>query len=1072
MVEFLVGRACTGKTQKVLDGVCSTSLRKRVILIVPEQFTFESEREIIKRKNAETSNIVVTSFTRLFNEVLDASLLGSLPIVSEFEKIIILKKALKACSDSLTVLSRASTYHDFPMSISDTIRDFKFAGIEPEELSEVAERIGGSCGAKLKDISLIWSTYDSMLGNKFIDSSDILTKTYELLCDNKFFENCDVFLDSFTGFTGQQYKIIDKIIEQADNITFAFCTDEPEDRNLSVFHNINNTIVKLKGKSIAHNTQFNFLDKNYYVSPEISHLESVISGKKVETVKCETKAVRVISCENPREETIAAANIISKCVSEDNYRFKDFILVARKAENYFEYVERQCRNYDIAYFCDRKISVKSTLLCMYLMSLLEVVRSCSSDNILKIFKMGLYDVNVYDIADLENYIFIWDLKGKDWFSPWKMSVRGLTDDPATEEDNAKLAKINTTREKIVDIIDDFKKNFNGSPKKRATAIFDHITKYGINKRLSSICNFLEKENDTFGASETKQSWDVIVNILDSVVRTSDDNEVSSEEFVELFSTACDFANISNTPQMLDEVTFGSADRIRPSKPKIAIILGANQGVFPQCAGNSGLLGFSDKQKIKDCGIDIDDNVIKSTVEENYLVYSMLCCATDKVYVLYSRNAMSGDKLEASSFVAKIHEAFDDLKTDEFKLSANGEFIPRTPKAAFSEIGIIKGNDFVSVKESLADHPVYFDKLNKSLNDIDYSISIGNSLVKELFGEKIKIFPTNFEEFHKCKATYFFRRGLNLKKLQKSDLNQLQRGTIAHYVFENIIKKHGSDLAKLTPDEINEQVDELIHQYFLSIQGSEILVSERFAYLIEKIASAVKRIVLHMAEEFAQSDFEPKYCELKIGKGGDIPRIEYVLSDGSIAYLEGKIDRVDVYDNNVRVVDYKTGSLKFTLSDTLVGLNMQMLLYLYAVVKNGSELIDNPQPAGILYKNATYSNDPKSLKMSGLISNDENIRTAMEKDNKGKFVPKYISNSTTYVDRDIFDRIFEQIDEFIVDMGEEVLTGEFSPNPIDIEDSDACKYCNFASICRFSNQKHRTAEKCSHSKAIEILKGGN
>ena len=56
---------------------------------------------------------------------------------------------------------------------------------------------------------------------------------------------------------------------------------------------------------------------------------------------------------------------------------------------------------------------------------------------------------------------------------------------------------------------------------------------------------------------------------------------------------------------------------------------------------------------------------------------------------------------------------------------------------------------------------------------------------------------------------------------------------------------------------------------------------------------------------------------------------------------------------MRVVDYKTGKKEFRLSDVLHGLNMQMLVYLAALVENGQVL-----PAGILYMPAQSLFPPK------------------------------------------------------------------------------------------------------------------
>ena len=68
----------------------------------------------------------------------------------------------------------------------------------------------------------------------------------------------------------------------------------------------------------------------------------------------------------------------------------------------------------------------------------------------------------------------------------------------------------------------------------------------------------------------------------------------------------------------------------------------------------------------------------------------------------------------------------------------------------------------------------------------------------------------------------------------------------------------------------------------------------------------------------------------------------------IVTVGGTIDRVDVYLGSdgcryVRVIDYKTGHKSFRLPDVLLGLNMQMLVYLAALVESGREL-----PAGVLY----------------------------------------------------------------------------------------------------------------------------
>jgi len=1084
MLNFLIGRACTGKTHKIIESVANTSVSKKVVLIVPEQFTFESERAILKYNDAVSDNISVLSFSRLFELVAEATGRGAASCVSDFEKMILFKKALVACSEQLSVFSRYIKYRDFVKSVSDTVRDLKFAGAQAEDLLKAAASIGGTCGAKLKDISYIMSAYDALLSEKFIDPADRLTRLYEILCGFEYFKDTDVFFDSFTGFTGQQYKIIEKVLEQADKVTFSFCADDADDLSLGVFYNTCTAVHKIKKTALSRGiTDINIekLTASYYSNVAMAELEKLMFSSAKDCVSGGN--VNVISCENARQEALAAANIIRREVKENGYRFRDFILVARNADDYAEDVLRQCEKHGIACFTDRKFSLAFTPVCNYVLRLVDVSVLMSSENVLSLLKTGLFDLAEDEVFELENYIYLWDIVPADWQNPWNMSVKGITADEDSDSSKAKLARINETRQKVFDIISEFRSEFNGSPKKRAAAIYNHLISMNINKKLAASCKKLADDNEHYLASVSRQSWDSFISVLDSLVRVMDKTTVTTEEFSESLLIAIDAAHISNVPQMLDEVTFGAADRIRPSKPKISIIMGANHGVFPLVGTSKGLLASADKEKLKKCDIDLDDDVIKGAVEENYLVYSMLCCPVDKVYVLYSEKDSSGKELSPSSFVTRIADAFSDImigvdghddkkEIKRFLLSASGEFIPSTADSAYNEIGIVNETEYESVKASVQGYNNYFDCLEliqKSSSETNFSITPATA--DKLFGKEIELSATGFDVYHKCSLSYLLDFGFGAGKLEKADLGVLQRGLITHYVLEKIVDKFHSKLGSLTTAEISSEVDVLIDEYFRNVKGSEKLMTARFSYLLSKIAVQIKNIVAHMASEFAQSDFDAKYCELTIGDKANIPGLKYVLDDGTVVNFGGKIDRVDVFGGYVRVVDYKTGKMVFKLSDTLVGLNMQMLLYLYNFVKCGGDLVSDPKPAGVLYMPAKDSDKPAERRMNGIILDKDEVRLAMEKENKGRYIPKREDQpSSSYIAEGGFEVVFDQIDRLIISMGNALRRGEFSADPTDGASFDACKYCDYSGICRSSGNPHKKCEEYDNDKTISLLKG--
>ena len=107
---------------------------------------------------------------------------------------------------------------------------------------------------------------------------------------------------------------------------------------------------------------------------------------------------------------------------------------------------------------------------------------------------------------------------------------------------------------------------------------------------------------------------------------------------------------------------------------------------------------------------------------------------------------------------------------------------------------------------------------------------------------------------------------------------------------------------------------------------------------------------------------------------------------------------------IRIIDYKTGSKKFELTDVLYGINMQMLIYLLSICNENKSKYKNYIPAGVLYMPAKLKLDKvdldkfndesilSNLKMDGIILNNEEVIRGMEREGKGKFIPVKINKN--------------------------------------------------------------------------------
>jgi ATP-dependent helicase/nuclease subunit B len=160
-----------------------------------------------------------------------------------------MSRAIEALEDKLTVFNR---YKRFPQLLDEILsfhKEMKKCGVANENLEEFSSKVKkASFSSKLSELSLIFTCYDALLSQSFTDNNTHLDLLYDLLWDVDYFKGKTVFLDAFSGFSGQEYKIIEQILRQADDVFVTFCCDTSKNNGrYELFYNANVEIKKLKG---------------------------------------------------------------------------------------------------------------------------------------------------------------------------------------------------------------------------------------------------------------------------------------------------------------------------------------------------------------------------------------------------------------------------------------------------------------------------------------------------------------------------------------------------------------------------------------------------------------------------------------------------------------------------------------------------------------------------------------------------------------------------------------------------------------------------------------------------------
>lgn len=1083
MLNFIFGPTGSGKTEYVYSKIKTLieNNQSNIIMLVPEQSSFECEKRIINLFGASSNDKVeVLSFTRLVNlfEVEFGSICKD--AADNGIKLVTMQRAIKSVKPLLSTYSKSCSSVEFANSILALITELKQSNINIDMLNIAADKTKGTCSNKTRDIALIYSAYESMLSDNFKDPLDGLSLLSSKLEQHKYFKDKIIFIDSFEFFTEQQYEIISKMILQSKEVYITLCTDGAKTDEFGLFANVN----KIKNRLIFISNQNGVDVKNEavldttqrYNNNQLKNIELLLRTGEAE--QCDGENVVVCNCRTAYEECDFVARTIKKLVRTKNYRFKDFAVIARDMNNYSSILCDCLDKYQISYFSDKRVELDSLILIRYIINALDsVCNNYRSEYFLSYIKSPLCPLSVEQAGELDNYIYIWNKKGRAVLEPFLENPDGA--DSRTNE-KEKLKLINAYREKAVENLIMLEDGLKAtSTKSRCKAIYEFLNKKELKDKLNGYCKQLKESNQNLLYDITVKSWDVLMNSLDVMLKCVKDDEIALKEWVELYKQLLCSFDIGHVPSRIDEVVIGSADRIRTSSPKITFVIGAVFGEFPRFTASAGLFSSSDRKKLIESGLKISDYSLSSVIDEKFYVYNAVCSPSDKLYITYHNSNLKGNLSNKSQFVTDIEQKIGGVKT---VLSSDWQLDKF--ESALSALELVLKPEFNKYSQSLAE---YFEKTDSEYKDIslkNFDSDLDKDTALKLYGKDICMSASKIETFSKCPFSFFCRYGINAKDLKTAELDVRQKGSLIHFVLEKIIKKYQSNLINVKSEDLINDINQAVDEY-LNINFENALLTESFVFMINKVKHVARYLLEYIGEELAQSDFKPVGFEQPIGQNSQA-QFNIELKQGSMQ-LNGSVDRVDIYEKDgvtyVRVIDYKTGSKTFDLSDVMYGLNMQMLIYLFALTQ--SPVFDNAKEAGVLYfpsnRKTVLSDRTKNLKeivteqkkankMNGLVLKDKDIAVAMDK-RDGEFIP-FSSNSrrknSCATEKD-FDNIKNKVKSILYNIGNKIHEGEISVKPLDGTDSPACKYCDYKTVCRREpTEENKKVEKMDLEKILCLI----
>lgn len=1014
MLKLICGPSGAGKTEhltKCIETDIASGVRS--FLLIPEQQAYISERDLAARlpKNAGLYFEVV-SFSglaeKLFCEyggVTAESVSGAVSSLLMWHTLATLSPLLqqygKSAEGDLTLTNL----------MLSAIAEMRAGGISAQALEDAAAQMeeGSALQKKLSDLALIDATYHAKIEECFgSDPSDKLLRLSALLQKHRYFENCNVYIDSFTSFTVPEYAVLLQILDQASSVTVSLCTDGVNSK-LPHFLSVSDTARQLSHLADRADVTVESITLPAATKEKPQALEMLAENlwrfsASQKPLSSDT-SVRLSIAANIYEEAEAVALQICELVSR-GMRYGDVAVVVRDLDAYRGILDAAMERHNIPYFFSERTDLSSKPIFRLILSALRAVsRNYRQSDVIALLKTGLCGTSLRDTAMFEEYVETWHIGGRRFLDEvWSMNPDGLTTERSPRADEI-LDAANRVRRQLMAPLATLAASLRASRRleDRCRALYDYLSAINLPAMLASRA----KEELALGqvreASESLRLYSTLLETLTTLCRLLPDCELSVEDFIAALTLVFGNADLGSVPTTQDSVVIGSADTLRVENVRASILLGLCEGEFPRAVSDDGILTEADKEALEEYGVILQSRERLRSSEELFYVY----------------RAMS----KPSEFLSLMTHA---KQTD-------GSL--RTPSLAFNRVAFL-----LDKKPEVID----FGEIRRA-RALPSSEELEKPLQAPAATERVslRLSQSKIQAFVLCPYRYFSTYSLKLRERKDSQPNYADDGTFLHYVFEHFLRASLTVDGKLelpSPEDVEPMADRIIADYIGEVCPFPTeSMDNRLLHLYARLRRLALKMLHEILGEIHTGLFVPTYFEKGIGTRdeGSLPPVRLTLANGSSVLLNGKIDRVDIFESGeklyFRVVDYKSGKHTFSLDEVRSGMDIQLILYLFAL----SGAMPDSTPAGAQYLFASTEKGVTEIKRSGLLLDEDAVSSAIN----GQSDTPYTKGLTKQTFEEM-QQLQNEMQDAVRSVAERILSGEAQKTPSE----KACAFCPVRADC--------------------------
>mgnify|MGYP000257228914 CR=1 FL=1 len=1074
-LRLIYGKSGCGKSEYCFKEIAKNVNKEKIYMIVPNQMALMAEKRLMeKADNLALVNTEVITFSRMAFRVRNEIGGAKKTNLSKSGKAMLLYDILSKCKDNLNFLGKNAENVDI---IGNSITEFKKHRINIDNLKEEANTTTDIyLKLKLNDMITMYEEFEKSIQDKFLDENDVLDILNTQILESNQFKDAIIYIDEFVGFTTQEYEIIAKLMQLAKEVNVTICTDnlvQQEDADQDIFYANKNTGIKLinlaKEYGIEIEDDVKLTELHRFKNSELKHLEENFYAVPYKTYKEEPKNIKLFLANNQYTEIEHIASEIVKLVRNENYRYKDISVITKNLNLYSSLIKVIFASYNIPVFIDEKKELSENVLVKFLIAVLEICnKNWSYEAVFNYLKTGFVNIDKEEIFKLENYCIRWGIKGNKWY---KEDWNYVGKEEYTEEE---LARLNELRKMIVTPIRKLqeKSRKDNSFINLTKILYEFLEEMKIEEVITSKIEKLEEKGFIELANEYESSFKVLIELFDEIVLVFGEEKTNFDKYMSILKIGLKNTGLGKIPATQDQVIVGDVNRSRSHKVRAVFIIGINDGEFPSIYKDEGFFNDKDREYLKAQGFDLANGSLENLYEENFNIYKAFTVAEEKLFLSYASSDNEGRTLRPSILITKLKKIYPNLQersdiiTQEKEIiTANNTFDNLIEKLNSYQEGEEIEDIWFDVLEYYGNNPLWKGRLLKSLEGIKYTNvpeKIKPEFIKKLYGETLHTTISRLERYRSCPFSFYLEYGLKLKEREEFVVRPIDTGSFMHEVIDEFFE-NTKNIKTIEDQEVKEIVNSIIDEK-LSLSKNYIFTSTpRFAVLTNILKKAILQSITYIVQQMKNSDFEIAGNEIEFNR--KIDNVE----------ITGKIDRIDTAQNEqgkyIRIIDYKSSDRSINLNELEAGTQIQLLTYLDTAVEKTKNI-----PVGMLYfnlidpvikasRNLTDEQIQEELKkqfrMSGMVLADVNIIRMMDKNlqtGASSTIPVTLDKNGDIMDsrsnaitKEQFTLLQNKVKKIIKQIAKEILEGniEIKPTYNKGKKEEACKYCEYKSICCFN-----------------------